>query len=59
MGWEQLSAIAQSARIDAALEAKEPPVACPHDGSILDVRPDGVRNCPMGNYDWNGGPKLI
>lgn len=56
MGWEQLKTILQENRQIKAQEQREPPVACPIDGSLLDIRPDGVRNCPAGNFRWDGGP---
>lgn len=56
MSWEQLLNILKENREEARRQDAEPPVACPYDGEILDVR-DGVRNCPMGNYRWEGGPK--
>ena len=52
MSWEQLQAISQENRTNWTREATEPPVACPIDGTPLDVRPDGKRNCPMGNFRW-------
>jgi len=52
MSWEQLQAILKENRADATRRATEPPVACPIDGTLLVVRADGVRNCPMGNYRW-------
>ena len=52
MGWEELQAILKQQRRDATDEANKPPVACPIDGTVLDVRPDGTRNCPLGNYRW-------
>lgn len=30
------------------------PLACPHDGSVLVTGKNGVRNCPMGDYRWQG-----
>lgn len=52
MGFETLSEIARENRRleeEARLRA---PVDCPIDGTPLQVRADGVRNCPMGNYRW-------
>lgn len=57
MSWEQLLDIQNQSRDDARREAGEPPIACPIDGTILDIRGDGVRNCPMGNFRWEGGIK--
>lgn len=52
MGWEKLIAIRESNRRFAEEELRQPPAYCPHDGTLLQVRSDGVRNCPMGNYTW-------
>lgn len=52
MGWDQLRVIIDENKEVNANAKREPPVACPIDGSILDVRADGVRNCRMGNFRW-------
>ena len=52
MSWEQLAAIRGENRAEHALVSGQPPVSCPIDGELLDIRGDGVRNCPMGNYRW-------
>ena len=52
MPWEQLTAIKIENRELQREHEQDPPVACPIDGSILDVHPDGRRNCPMGNYQY-------
>ena len=54
MAWEQLAAIQRQNREQKQKELQEPPVACPNDGSVLDVHKDGRRNCPMGDYRWDG-----
>ena len=54
MSWEQLTGILQENR-GYARQAMDPPVACPIDGDLLEIRADGGRNCPMGNYRWTGG----
>jgi len=59
MSWEQLQAISQENKATRQRDDSAPPVACPIDGSVLDIHPAGRRNCPMGNYTWNGGPKNI
>ena len=59
MSWEQLQAIAREDRATRQQEDADPPVACPIDGEVLDIHPRGRRNCPLGNYTWNGGPKNI
>ena len=59
MSWEQFQAILQENRINNRIDDSQPPVACPIDGAVLDIHPRGRRNCPMGNYTWVGGAKLI
>ena len=58
MSWEQLQAILKENKTTKAMEERDPPVACPVDGAILDIHPRGRRNCPMGNYTWTGGAKI-
>ena len=52
MPWQQLLDIKRQAMEDRREDVTTPPVACPIDGKRLDVRPDGRRNCPAGNYTW-------
>ena len=52
MPWEQLKAIIDENRQLAQQARQEPPVACPIDGDVLDIHPDGSRSCPMGNYTF-------
>ncbi len=52
MGWEQLGEIIKQNRAVQQAERAAPPAACPIDGHVLDVHPDGRRNCPLGNYRW-------
>ena len=54
MGWNQLQSITDENREINKRESREPPIACPIDGTRLDEK-SGVRNCPMGNYRWAGG----
>ena len=54
MSWQQLSDIKKRAEEDRREDQVTPPVSCPIDGNRLDVRPDGMRNCPVGNYRWGG-----
>jgi len=54
MSWQQLLDIRKRAEEDRRLAQTTPPVACPFDGSVLDIRPDGVRNCPAGDFVWGG-----
>lgn len=55
MSWEQLGETQKINRQERQRDRQEPPLACPIDGELLDVR-DGIRNCPMGNFRWTGGP---
>jgi len=57
MSWEQLSAILETHQNNVREETSSPPTACPIDGALLEIRGDGVRNCPMGNYTWGGSTK--
>jgi hypothetical protein len=59
MSWEQLDTARDRNREAKRVYDQEPPVACPIDGAILEVNSLGVRNCPMGNFRWNGGSKDI
>ena len=52
MSWQQLLDIKKRAIEDGRIEDTTPPSSCPIDGQKLDVRPDGKRNCPMGNFQW-------
>ncbi len=52
MPWEQLISIRDENRKRQLEHEQDPPIACPIDGTILDVHQDGRRNCPMGNYQW-------
>ena len=53
MAWEQLEAALRDQRRNEEWERKQPPESCPHDGAQLEVR-GKVRNCPFGNYRWEG-----
>ena len=59
MSWMQLQALIRENREGAQREAADPPVACPIDGALLDIRADGTRNCPAGNFRWDGGPVIL
>jgi len=52
MPWAQLLNYIKENRRTRAEEQRKPPVACPIDGEILDVRGDGTRNCPLGNFRY-------
>ena len=56
MSWDQLKAIADEARQAKRDAESTPPTACPIDGEPLDINSRGVRNCPLGNFRWDGGP---
>ncbi len=55
MGYEDLQAILDESRERNRQGQAQPPVACPHDGELLEVNARGVRNCPLGNFRWEGG----
>ncbi len=57
MSWDQLTSISEEARETRQRELAEPPVACPFDGEPLDIK-DGIRHCPLGNYEWPRDGKL-
>ena len=58
MAWEQLQAILKENKSTHRIEGSDPQVACPIDGAILVIHPDGRRHCPLGNYStWAGGPR--
>jgi hypothetical protein len=50
MSWEQLQSIIKQNKTIHTRDMNTPPSACPIDGAVLDVHPNGVRNCPLGNY---------
>ena len=56
MSWNQLLSMrtqnAQELR-DLNLEGFTPTV-CPIDGELLNIRHDGVRDCPVGNFTYGG-----
>ena len=56
MGWEQLKPIKDQSRQEQRHwneEQMQPPV-CPVDGELLNIRADGVRYCPAGNFTSGG-----
>lgn len=55
MSWEQLRDLYNQNREIAQRSISTAPSACPIDGEPLDIRADGQRNCPMGNYRWPSG----
>lgn len=57
MSWAVLSSMAQGQRPANRDYDSAPPVACPYDGELLEVHPNGTRNCPLGNYRWQGGQR--
>ena len=56
MGWEQLKAIKdQSAQDQREWNAEGmQPTVCPIDGELLNIRADGVSDCPAGNFTSGG-----
>ena len=59
MSWYQLQNIIHENRVVNRHEAQLPPLACPIEGEILDVKADGTRNCPFGNFRWKGGSVIF
>ena len=55
--WGGLGVIIDEADAIAAREAASPPTACPNHGDPLDRGPDGVLNCPLGDYTFGWSPK--
>ena len=53
MTWEKLEAILRDNLRRIEEEQTRPPETCPFDGARLEVV-GRVRNCPMGNYRWEG-----
>ena len=56
MPWETLKEVAEYNRDARAQDNAQPPDSCPIDGTPLEENSQGVRNCPMGNFTWRGGP---
>ena len=54
MGLEQLRAIRRSNVARAEWERDQPPAYCPHDGTPLRENRAGVRDCPRGDFTWEG-----
>lgn len=57
MPFNQLRDIADENRETRRSEAGKPPLSCPIDGELLEVRRN-VHNCPLGNYRWQGGQRV-
>ena len=53
VSWWQLKGILDSAKAEIAADIALGPLSCPLDGELLEIR-DGIRNCPMGNFRWEG-----
>ena len=58
MPWSQLGDIQSTNKDLHKTHVREGPLACPIDGTPLDEH-KGVRNCPMGNYRWEGGQGIV
>ena len=56
MSWEQLRSMrAQVAQDQRTLNTEiGAPTVCPIDGALLNIRADGVRDCPVGNFTYGG-----
>lgn len=53
MGWYQVLSIYREAAQQKLDEETRPPVACPNDGTVLDLGPDGILFCRWGcDYRW-------
>lgn len=59
MSWATLHQIVKANRAEAERAEAQPPEDCPVDGALLDIRADGVRNCPYGNYRWENGTGTV
>ena len=57
-GWWGLRGIREADKEATRQYKAEPPTACPYDGFELQIHPDGRRNCPAGDYRWEGGERL-
>ena len=58
MSWEQLQSILKEARERREEERREPPIACPIDGTPLLYHPGkGVLHCPNGDFQTQGRPR--
>lgn len=56
MSWEELSAIYADQAMNERNQEQLPPVACPNDGTPLDVNSGGVLHCPFDGWMWDGNP---
>ena len=54
MGFEQYLSILKAAREQERLEASQPPVACPNDGTVLQSGPNGELFCPFDGWRYDG-----
>lgn len=55
MSWEELAAIWEQNARDADRSERQPPVACPNDGTVLD-NVHGKLHCPFDGWVWDGNP---
>lgn len=58
MPWWGLKAILDENRKEQDTYNALPPDACPVCGTPLVTGKGGVRDCPMGCYQWTGGQRL-
>lgn len=54
MGWWDLAAIGQEARMIRSTQAATPPVSCPNDGTILLRDRAGNWRCNFDGWVWDG-----
>lgn len=61
MSWDSMLNIIAQQRKDDEEWRNSTPVACPNDGAVLQSGPDGVLNCPMGDYQYprDGHPATL
>lgn len=52
MSWEQLLDILRVNEDEVRAFESEPPAACPNGGFPLQEGPDGVLNCPEGDFTY-------
>ena len=54
MSWEQLRAIVARDAAERDFWDRQPPRACPNDGTPLELGPDGVLFCRHDGWRWAG-----
>lgn len=56
--WDTLLATYREAVDEYRRDRREPPVACPYDGELLQVR-RGKRHCPFDGWTWPDDPNPL